>query len=135
MPVAHLPVSVLRAVFVVLSLPVILGACKPEAKPLEHSALHDALTAALTQVYDPEFGVSIHDLGLIHDCTLDATGAVQITMTLTSRYCPAGEVILDGVKSVAEAVPGVNSVEVILTWDPAWTPDRLTPAAREQLGW
>ena len=104
-------------------------------QPLEHSALHDALTAALTQVYDPEFGVSIHDLGLIHDCTLDATGAVQITMTLTSRYCPAGEVILDGVKSAAEAVPGVNSVEVILTWDPAWTPDRLTPAAREQLGW
>ena len=104
-------------------------------RPFEPAALPGALTAAMTQVYDPEFGVSIHDLGLIQDCSIDATGAVRITMTLTSRDCPAGEVILEGVKSAAEAVPGVSSVEVSLTWDPAWTPDRLTPAAREQLGW
>jgi len=93
------------------------------------------LQTAFGKVYDPEFGVSIHDLGLIYDIVASADGAVFITMSLTSRYCPAGDVILSGIQSAAEAVPGVSSVQIDLVWEPQWTPERLTPAARSQLGW
>jgi metal-sulfur cluster biosynthetic enzyme len=95
----------------------------------------DSIRAILGQVYDPEFGISVADLGLIHDVTVDASGAVKIVMTLTSRYCPAGEVILTGVRTAAESVAGVSTVEVVLVWEPMWTPDRLSAEARRQLGW
>lgn len=97
--------------------------------------LHAALRDAFRTVLDPEFGVSVEDLGLIYETTVGKGGAVTVTMTLTSMYCPAGDVILDGVKSAAEAVPGVTEAEVRLVWDPLWTPELLSPAAREQLGW
>ena len=86
------------------------------------------------RVYDPEFGVSVADLGLIYDVT-EKDGHVVVTMTLTSMYCPAGDVILAGVKSAAEAVPGVAQATVNLVWDPLWSPDRLTARARKDLGW
>lgn len=92
--------------------------------------LHDAFR----RLYDPEFGVSIEDLGLIYDIRIDG-GKVSIGMTLTTMSCPAGQVIMDGVKAAAEAVPGVESVEVRLIWDPPWSPEMLSDAAREQLGW
>lgn len=94
-----------------------------------------ALLDACGRVYDPEFGVSVRDLGLIYGIAVSEDGAVVVTMTLTSMYCPAGDVITAGVKSVAEAVPGVSAVRVELVWDPAWTPERLSPSARAELGW
>jgi metal-sulfur cluster biosynthetic enzyme len=97
--------------------------------------LHAALRDAFRTVLDPEFGVSVEDLGLIYETILGEGGAVTVVMTLTSMYCPAGDVILDGVKSAAEAVPGVTRAEVELVWDPLWNPELLSPAAREQLGW
>jgi metal-sulfur cluster biosynthetic enzyme len=97
--------------------------------------LRAALTDAFCHVYDPEFGASIQDLGLIYDLAIDESGGVTVTMTLTSMYCPAGEVILGGIKAAAEGVPGVASAQVNLVWEPAWTPELLTPAARLQLGW
>ncbi len=102
---------------------------------LQHDALRQALRDAFTRVYDPEFGVSIQDLGLIYEVTVDDAGKVVVVMTLTSMYCPAGDVILAGVKAAAEGVPGVAEAEVRLVWDPLWTPELLSPAAREQLGW
>ena len=92
------------------------------------------LREAFKTVYDPEFGVSIEDLGLIYDIRIEA-GVVFVTMTLTSMYCPAGDVIVNGVRAAAEAVSGVARAEVELVWDPLWTPDRLTPEARRLLGW
>jgi len=97
--------------------------------------LCEAVLDACGQVYDPEFGVSVRDLGLIYDVSADAAGAVLVKMTLTSMYCPAGDVITEGVRSAAEAVPGVTGVRVELVWDPVWTPELLSPAARVQLGW
>ena len=94
--------------------------------------------AALCHVYDPEFGVSIEDLGLIYAVELAPAAAgveAAITMTLTSMYCPAGEVILEGVRSAVEALPGVARASVELVWSPSWTPERLSARAREQLGW
>src|SRR5690606_10691640 len=63
-----------------------------------------ALRRAFTKVYDPEFGVSVEDLGLIYEIDVGADGEVLVTMTLTSMYCPAGDVITAGVKSAAEAL-------------------------------
>lgn len=100
--------------------------------PLPTSA---ALRARLGQVYDPEFGLSVTDLGLIYDVTVDAWGGVVIVMTLTSMYCPAGDVILGGIKAAAESVAGVTAVDVRLVWEPMWTPERLSAEGRNQLGW
>ena len=99
------------------------------------SFLIAALLDACGRVYDPEFGVSVRDLGLIYDIAAAEDGVVVVTMTLTSMYCPAGDVIRSGVKAATEAVPGVSSVRVDLAWEPRWTPERLSPAARAQLGW
>lgn len=101
----------------------------------ENNPICEAVLEACGRVYDPEFGVSIRDLGLIYDIALVADDAVRVTMTLTSMYCPAGDVITEGVKSAAEAVPGVATARVELVWEPLWNPEMLSPAAREQLGW
>ena len=90
--------------------------------------------AACASVADPEFGLSVDDLGLIYDVSLTG-GAVAVAMTLTSAYCPAGDVILDGVRAAVARVPGVVSVNVRLVWEPGWTPEMVSPRGRQQLGW
>lgn len=92
------------------------------------------LRNAFKNVHDPEFGVSVEDLGLIYDIRIDGDVAL-ITMTLTSMYCPAGDVILAGVKAAAEAIPGMARADVTLVFEPLWTPERLSVAARRTLGW
>ena len=104
--------------------------------PASHAhPLVPGLLEAFGRVYDPEFGVSIRDLGLIYDIAVDEAGEVRVTMTLTSMYCPAGDVIVDGIRSAAEAVPGVARARVDLVWEPVWSPEMLSPEARAQLGW
>jgi metal-sulfur cluster biosynthetic enzyme len=98
------------------------------------AAFLDAVRAACASVADPEFGVSVDDLGLIYDIAIDG-GAVVVAMTLTSAFCPAGEVILDGVRAAVERVAGVARVEVRLVWEPGWTPEMVSAAGRRQLGW
>jgi metal-sulfur cluster biosynthetic enzyme len=93
------------------------------------------IRAACATVHDPEFGLSIEDLGLIYDASIDAEGGVVIAMTLTSPYCPAGDVIVGAVTAVVAAIAGVTTVDVRLVWEPAWTPDRVTLQGREYLGW
>ena len=92
------------------------------------------LRDAFKRVYDPEFGVSVEDLGLIYSIDVNDDGAA-VTMTLTSMYCPAGDVIMEGVKSAAEAIVGAGRAEVALVWDPLWNPSRLSAQARRDLGW
>ncbi len=93
------------------------------------------IRAACATVHDPEFGLSIEDLGLIYDATIDDAGRVVVAMTLTSPYCPAGDVIVNAVTAVVAAVAGVAAVDVQLVWEPAWTPECVTPKGREYLGW
>jgi metal-sulfur cluster biosynthetic enzyme len=88
----------------------------------------------LATIPDPEFGLSIVDLGLIYDVTTDGRD-VAVAMTLTSPSCPAGGMIHDGVQAALAALPGAAAVRVELVWEPAWTPECLTEAAREHLGW
>ena len=100
---------------------------------LTDPTLADVRVAAAS-VADPEFGLSVDDLGLIYDVTIEGS-AVSVAMTLTSVYCPAGEVILDGVRAAVAAVRGVTSVDVKLVWEPQWTPEMVSARGREQLGW
>ncbi|MCC7000345.1 MAG: metal-sulfur cluster assembly factor [Deltaproteobacteria bacterium] len=101
------------------------------AAPLEAAALE----AALHEVLDPETGVNLVDLGLIYRVTADpATGAVAVVMTLTTPACPAGDVMVAGVERRLGRVPGVTTVEVDIVFDPPWTPARISPAGRAQLG-
>lgn len=94
----------------------------------------DAAFVALGSILDPEFGVSIVELGLIYDVQISDTQLTAV-MALTSPYCPAGDVIMDGVRTVLGQIGGGRAVEVELTWSPAWTPARMTRAACVELGW
>lgn len=83
-----------------------------------------AVLAALGTVLDPELGMSIVDLGLVYDLRLQA-GAVAITMTLTAPGCPIHDVMPGWVQAAVLRVPGVESVDVTLTFEPPWSPDRI----------
>ncbi len=91
------------------------------------------LLEALRQVIDPELGCNIVDLGLVYDVALEA-GHATVTMTLTTPGCPMNEAISGGVEQVLLAEEGVSSVEVRIVWEPPWTPDRMSPAARQHVG-
>jgi metal-sulfur cluster biosynthetic enzyme len=88
---------------------------------------------ALRQVEDPELGMDIVDLGLMYDVEVDG-GNVKVTHTLTSMGCPVGPMIQEDIHRVASEVPGVKDVEVELTWDPPWTPERMSDDAKFILG-
>lgn len=88
----------------------------------------------LGTILDPEFGLSIVDLGLIYAVELEGTD-VHVAMTLTSPGCPAGEMIYEGTRAALAALPGVGNVQVEMVWEPPWTPARLTPAGRDIIGW
>src|SRR5688572_10162447 len=79
---------------------------------------------ALETVLDPELGMSVVALGLVYDVTISG-GAVRVTMTLTAPGCPLHEVMTGWVRTAVMRVPGVEHVDVVLTFDPPWTPDRI----------
>lgn len=100
-----------------------------------HELIKDAALDALHEVDDPETGLSVVDLGLIYDVTVDPNDHVCVQMTLTSRACPAGEMIRQGVERRLQMVPGVKEVCVEITFEPPWNPTRISAEGRAQLGW
>ena len=88
---------------------------------------------ALRQVEDPELGMDIVELGLVYDAEVDGP-KVKVIHSLTSMGCPAGPMIQENIHEVAQALPGVEDVEVELTWDPPWTPERMSEDAKFILG-
>ena len=98
----------------------------------------DRVREELKQVIDPELFVNIVDLGLIYEVTLEKTDEgptnVSIDMTLTSPMCPAGPQLIANSKQVLEALEETGEIEVRIVLDPAWSPDRMTDDARDQLG-
>jgi metal-sulfur cluster biosynthetic enzyme len=89
---------------------------------------------ALRQVEDPELGMDIVELGLVYDAEVDDEGRVKVTHTLTSMGCPVGPMIQQNVDEVVRALPGVEDVDVELTWDPPWTPEKMSDDAKFILG-
>lgn len=98
----------------------------------------DAVREALKQVIDPELFVNIVDLGLVYNVTVSDVDAgkkhIAMEMTMTSPACPAGPQLIQNSKDVLGRIDNVGSVEVKLVMVPPWTPDRMTEAARDQLG-
>ncbi len=93
-------------------------------------ASDESIVAALRTVHDPEIPVNIYDLGLIYETERLEDGDVKVLMTLTAPACPvAGEMPYDVAAAVSD-VQGVGEVEVVLTWDPPWTPERMSDEAK-----
>ena len=93
----------------------------------------DAIFDALRECYDPEIPVNIVDLGLIYNVRIEGS-SVDLTMTLTAIGCPVGPEVMAEVEGRVRDVPGVESCNVTLTYDPPWTPERMTEDARWELG-
>ena len=97
-------------------------------------SVKDQVVAALRTVYDPEMPVNIYELGLIYDASVDDEGRVAIRMTLTAPNCPVAGSLPGDVERAVRAVPGVTDVKVELTFDPPWSKDRMSEAAKLALG-
>jgi metal-sulfur cluster biosynthetic enzyme len=93
----------------------------------------DDVFEALHQVEDPELGMDVVDLGLVYDVEVEGP-KVKVLHTLTSMGCPAGAMIQEDIQRVAAELPGVEDVEVELTFDPPWTPDKMSDDAKFILG-
>jgi FeS assembly SUF system protein len=96
--------------------------------------LKDQIVAALKKVYDPEMPVNIYELGLIYGLDVDETGRAQVRMTLTAPNCPVAGTLPGEVERAVRAVPGVTDCKLELTFDPPWTKDRMSEAAKLALG-
>ncbi len=101
----------------------------------EIARLSDDIVAALKTVYDPEIPADIFELGLIYKIDIDDNRMVKIMMTLTAPGCPVAGEMPGWVENAVSAVEGVSGVEVEMTFDPPWTPDRMSEEAQVAIGW
>ena len=102
--------------------------------PVKMAELRPLIMDALRTVYDPEIPADITELGLIYDVLVDADAKVGIRMTLTAPACPAAQTLPGEVREKAAQVPGVAEAKVEVVWDPPWTKERMSEAAKLQLG-
>lgn len=96
--------------------------------------LESKVVDMLRTCYDPEIPVNIHELGLIYDVKVKPGGNVFIKMTLTSPMCPVAGSLPPEVEQKVKTIDGVSEATVEVVWDPPWTPEKMTEAARLQLG-
>ena len=101
----------------------------------ELERLSDDIIAALKTVYDPEIPADIFELGLIYKIDIEDDRMVKIAMTLTAPGCPVAGEMPGWVENAVSAVQGVSGVEVEMTFDPPWTPDRMSEEAQVAVGW
>lgn len=85
-----------------------------------------AVRAALASIVDPETGRDLVAMGMIYDIAVEGDTA-RVTMTTTVRGCPLSGLLRTGAETAVAAVPGIAKVEITMTWDPPWTPDRMQP--------
>jgi len=96
--------------------------------------MNDDILAALKAVIDPELGINIVDLGLVYHAVRNAAG-IDIALTMTTPACPLGEMMTEEIKLVLrDRFPALPDVRVELVWDPPWSPELMSEAARRQLG-
>ncbi len=98
-------------------------------------ALRETIAAALRRVVDPELALSILDVGLVYGVVVGAD-SVQVLLTMTSAACPVADVIIGDVEDELDRVlPQHYTIDVQLTWEPPWTVERISPHARQFMGW
>ena len=100
----------------------------------ESSPLKEKIVEALKTCYDPEIPVDIYELGLIYRLDVDPDGQVEVDMTLTSPACPVAGSLPPEVESKVQGVEGVRQVKLEVVWDPPWTMENMSEAAKLQLG-
>jgi FeS assembly SUF system protein len=105
----------------------------PSNAPGASALLREKIIEALKTCYDPEIPIDIWELGLIYDIDIAETHDVVVTMTLTTPHCPAAESLPADVETKVSSVEGVASVKVEVTWEPAWSPQMMSEAARLEL--
>ena len=96
--------------------------------------IEESVIEVLRTCYDPEIPVNIYELGLIYSIDVNPSGHVDIRMTLTSPGCPVAGTLPPDVQPKVQSILGVTSANVEVVWDPAWSPERMTEAAKLQLG-
>ncbi|MAY62582.1 MAG: SUF system Fe-S cluster assembly protein [Rhizobiales bacterium] len=101
----------------------------------ELARLSDDIISALKTVYDPEIPADIYELGLIYKIDIEDDRSVKIAMTLTAPGCPVAGEMPGWVENAVGTVEGVSGVEVEMTFDPPWTPDRMSEEAQVAIGW
>lgn len=101
----------------------------------ELARLSDDIVAALKTVYDPEIPADIFELGLVYKIDIEDDRMVKIVMTLTAPGCPVAGEMPGWVENAVSAVEGVSGVEVEMTFDPPWTPERMSEEAQVAVGW
>ena len=102
--------------------------------PLNTLKYRSLIIEAVSKVFDPEIPVNIYELGLVYDIDVDSAANVSVRMTLTAPACPAAQTIPIDVERRVREVAGVNDVKVAVVWDPPWTRDRMSDAAKLALG-
>jgi FeS assembly SUF system protein len=110
------------------------GGMPVTADAAKTAELKPGIVEAIATVFDPEIPVNIWELGLIYDVAVDAAGVAGILMTLTAPGCPAAQSLPAEVASKVKTVPGVTDAKVEVVWEPGWTKDRMSDAAKLQLG-
>lgn len=103
--------------------------------PDELARISDDVIAALKTVYDPEIPADIFELGLIYKIDVEDDRMVKIMMTLTAPGCPVAGEMPGWVENAVGAVEGISGVTVEMTFDPPWTPDRMSEEAQVAVGW
>ena len=101
----------------------------------EVARLSDDIIAALKTVYDPEIPADIFELGLIYKIDIEDDRSVKIMMTLTAPGCPVAGEMPGWVENAVSSIEGVSGVDVSMTFDPPWSPDRMSEEAQVAVGW
>lgn len=96
--------------------------------------LKEKVLSNLKRVMDPELNINVVDLGLIYDIEFPEEDFVYVTMTLTTPGCPLHDSITSGVRYCLEEMEEITKVEVNLVWEPAWSPEKMTPEGLKQIG-
>lgn len=105
-----------------------------EQQGINELVMEEKVVEVLRTVFDPEIPVNVYEIGLIYDIAIDPDGAVVIKMTLTSPMCPVAESLPMEVEARVCTLQGVKSCKVDIVWEPPWTPDKMSEAAKLQLG-
>jgi FeS assembly SUF system protein len=110
------------------------GAIFERRDPVETLAMQPQIVEALSTIFDPEIPVNIYELGLIYEIAVDSDHVVGVRMTLTAPGCPAAQSLPVEVVTKLKQLPGITDAHVDIVWDPPWDRDRMSDAAKLQLG-
>jgi len=110
------------------------GAIFERRDPVKTLAMQPQIVEVLSTIFDPEIPVNIYELGLIYEIAVDADNVVGVRMTLTAPGCPAAQSLPVEVVNKLKQLPGITDAHVDIVWDPPWDKDRMSDAAKLQLG-